>query len=184
MADPSSACDYIHPENLPQECSCRQGVGPHSLVVECLKHFDGTLFNDTIGLKLVVEPCDEHGSSVSLDVTDVNHNIDYPIERVVAGERKIFPVPGLSIMVPQLGHAGIDVVVYIAGNPDQLVLQIGLDACLAVRSSFVCAESLPYLDTAFPWWVMNGTYHFGDLCDGTTTASSNNREEIMPLRIS
>ena len=181
--DPSSACDYIHPENLPQECSCRQGNGPHSLVVECLKTFNGTFFSDTIGLKLVVEPCDELGSSVSLDVTDANYNIDYPIERIVAGEQKIFPIPGLSFMVPELGHVGVDVVVYIAGNPDQLLLQVGLDACVAVRSKFVCAESLPYLDTTFPWWVMNGTYHFGDLCAGTTT-TTRKRSEAMPLRIS
>jgi len=167
---PPPICDRIQP--LPEECACREGSGPHSLVVECLKHFNGTFFNDTIGLKLVVEPCSELGSSVSLDITDVNYNIDYPIEKITAGESKIIPIPGLSIVVPQLGHLGIDAVVYIAGNPDLLILKVGLDACLAVRSKFVCAESLPGLDTAFPWWVMNGTYHFGDMCNSTAPTAA------------
>jgi len=168
----SSACDRIHPENLPDECECRDGNGPHSLVVECLKHFNGTFFNDTIGIKLVVEPCNENGSSVSLDITDVNHNIDFPIERITAGEQKIIPLPGLSVVVPQLGHLGIDAVVAIAGNPDRLFLKVGLDACLVVRERFICAESLPYLDTAFPWWIMNGTYHFGDFCNSTNITTT------------
>ena len=161
-------------------------------MVKCLKHFNGTFFNDTIGLKLVVEPCNERGSSVSLDVTDVNHNIDFPIEQIRAGEQKIIPIPGLSVMVPQLGHLGVDVVVDIAGNPDQLMLQVGLDACLVVRSRNICAESLPGLDTAFPWWVMNGTYHFGDLCDSnklhfttnTTTATTATSDDSAVSRIS
>jgi len=167
-----SACDRIHPEELPEECTCREGHGPHSLVIECLKPFNNTFFNDTIGLKLVVEPCNELGSSVSLEVTDTKHNIDFPISRIRAGENKIIPIPGLSVMVPEVGHVGIDAVVYIAGNPDLLLLKVGLDACLAVRHRFVCAESLPYLNGTLPWWVLSGTYRFGDMCNSTSPTAA------------
>lgn len=166
---PIKPCDRIRPEELPEECTCRDDtLGPHSLVIECLKPFVNAFMNDTIGIKLVVEPCNALGSSISLDITDTAHNIDYPISRIRAGEQQIYPIPGLSVVVPQLGHVGIDAVVFIAGNPDLLLLKVGLDACLAVRTNYICAESLPYLSDLFPWWVLSGTYTFGDMCNNYT----------------
>lgn len=164
----TSTCDVINPEDLPEECKCRDGDSPLSLVIECLKPFDSELFNDTVGLKLTVEPCNEQGSSVSLDITDLERGIDYPISQIRAGEQQIYPIPGLSIAVPQIGHFGVDAVVEIEGNPDKLTIQVGLDACIAVRSKFVCAEVVPGLKDILPWWVLNGTYTFGNMCSNIT----------------
>ena len=139
------ACDRF--DDLPEECACRNGHGAHSLVIECLKPFNSTFLNDTIGIKMEVEPCDPAGSSVSIDVTDTAHGIDFPISSMRAGESKIIPIPGLSLAVPQLGHIGVDTVVDIAGNPDLLLLNIGLDACLAVRHRFICK----FFGSVFTW---------------------------------
>ena len=104
-----SMCERIHPEELPAECLCREKP-PLGLVVECLKVFNSTFFNDTIGLKIDLDPCNPEGSSCSIDVTERNNNIDYPIERIRAGEEQDFPIPGLAVVVPGLGHVGMDVV--------------------------------------------------------------------------
>jgi len=98
-------CEMIHPEDLPPECSCRE-PGRYSLVVECAKRFESTYWNDTIGLKIDLEPCDPDGSKLSIDVTEANRGIDYPVTGIRAGESKNIPIPGLSIVVPGLGHLG------------------------------------------------------------------------------
>jgi hypothetical protein len=88
-----SMCAHIHPEELPEECSCRE-PGKYSLVIECLKTFNSTYFNDTIGMKIDLDPCNEEGAKLSLDVTEKEHDIEYPIAGIRAGESKNIPIPG------------------------------------------------------------------------------------------
>jgi hypothetical protein len=163
------ACERIHPEDLPDECSCSE-PHPLSLVIECTKPFDSMYFNDTIGMKIVIDPCDEQGSSMSLDVTEKEHHIDYKIAGLRAGEEKEIPIPGLSVIVPGLGSLGVDAAVLIMGNVDQLTMKVGLNACAVIRHKNICASSIPGLHTILPWWVLYGTYSFGDLCNATKTA--------------
>ena len=162
--DPTSLCERINPDDLPEECTCSE-PGPYSLVLECLKPFNSTFFNDTIGMKIVINPCDPEGASVSIDVTELNHGIDYPISGIRADEEQDYPIPGLAAIVPGLGHVGLDVAVLVTGNLDSLTLKIGLDACLALAAKTVCASSIPGLNTILPWYVLSGTYKFGDVCD-------------------
>ena len=143
-----------------------------------MKPFNNTFLNDTLGIKLAIEPCDEYGSSISFNITERNHHIDYRVSGIRAGEEMEFPIPGLSIAVPTLGHAGLDVAVLIAGNPDQLTLRIGLDACVVVRTHTICASSIPGLQTFLPWWILSGTYSFGDICNTTTTTTAAAAEAI------
>ena len=89
----SSMCEHIHPDELPEECSCRE-PGPFSLVIECLKTFNSTFLNDTIGMKIDLDPCNEEGAKLSLDVTEKEHGIDYVLAGIVAGESKNIPIPG------------------------------------------------------------------------------------------
>eukprot|EP00934_Nitzschia_sp_Nitz4_P000166 Nitzschia sp. Nitz4//scaffold37_size175936//35973//36698//NITZ4_002030-RA/size175936-processed-gene-0.215-mRNA-1//-1//CDS//3329549740//166//frame0 len=163
-----SLCEHLHPEDLPDECSCRE-PGPYSVVIECLKTFNHTYFNDTIGMKIDLDPCNKDGSRLSLDVTEKDHNIDYPITGIRAGEEKNIPIPGLAIAVPTVGHVGVDAAVLITGNPDSLTLKVGLNACAALAQNVVCASSIPGLHTILPWYVLSGTYTFGDVCNTTMT---------------
>ena len=91
--EPSSMCDHIHPDELPDECSCSE-PGPFSLVIECLKTFNSTVLNDTIGMKIDLDPCNEEGAKLSLDVTEKEHGIDYTLVGISAGESKNIPIPG------------------------------------------------------------------------------------------
>lgn len=160
-----SLCDRLHPKELPRECICREAGNLH-VVVDCIKPFNSTFFNDTIGMSMDIDICNESGSSVTLDVTEKNHNIDFPIEAIRAGEEKNIPIPGLSIIVPPIGSFGVDATVLIAGNPDHLTLKVGLNACLSAgHHREICASSIPGLNTILPFYFINGTYSFGHVCD-------------------
>ena len=164
----TSLCDHLRPEELPEECVCSE-PGPLSLVIACNKKFNSTYFNDTIGMKIDIDPCNSDGSRMTLDITEQDHHIDYTIAGVKAGEEKNIPIPGLSIIVPVVGHLGVDAAVMISGNPDSLMLKVGLNACAVVRDHDVCASSVPGLNRVLPWWVLKGTYSFGDICSNATS---------------
>ena len=160
-----SLCDRLHPEELPQECICREAGNLH-VVVDCIKPFNSTYFNDTIGMSMDIDICNENGSSVTVDVTEKKHHIDFPIEAIRAGEEKNIPIPGLSIIVPAIGSFGVDATVLILGNPDHLTMKIGLNACLSAgHHREICASSIPGLNAIFPFYFINGTYSFGHVCD-------------------
>ena len=70
------------------------------------------------------------------------------------------------MIVPGVGNVGLDVAVLIAGNPDMLRLKIGLDACAQTSTDHVvCASSIPGISNIFPWYILKGTYSFGDMCE-------------------
>ena len=50
--------------------------------------------NDTIGMKIDLDPCNEEGAKLSLDVTEKEHGIDYTLVGISAGESKNIPIPG------------------------------------------------------------------------------------------
>lgn len=157
-------CDHINPDDLPDECSCKDDW-PFSLVIECLKEFNSTYFNDTIGMKIDLDPCNEDGAKLSLDVTEMKHHIEYPIAGIRAGESKNIPIPGLAMIVPGVGNVGVDVAVLIAGNPDKLRLKVGLNACAQLSTDHqLCASGIPGLSNILPWYILEGTYSFGDVC--------------------
>lgn len=167
----SSVCDRIRPDELPEECSCTES-GPYSLVIECHKVFNSTYFNDTIGMKIDLDPCNEEGAKLSLDVTEMDHDIDFPLVGIRAGESKNVPIPGLAMIVPGVGNVGLDVAVLIAGNPDMLRLKVGLNACAQLSTDHqLCASSIPGLSTILPWWVLKGTYSFGDICGSSSVVA-------------
>jgi len=175
-----SMCERLNPETLPEECTCRE-PGHYNVIIECLKYFESP-FNDTIGMKIDLDPCNAEGSKMSVDITEANHNIDFPIAGIRAGEQKNIPIPGLAIAVPGLGDAGIDVAVLILGNPDTLILKVGLNACVTLTSKSICASSIPFLNSILPWYVLSGTYSFGDVCSSRTTMTTTTFGSDLALR--
>jgi len=163
-----TACEIIESHDLPSECKCRQPnlTTKYNLIVECQKEFNSTYFNDTVGFKIDLEPCDPQGSRVSFDITESNYGIDYSLAGIRAGEEKNYPIPGWSIGLPGVGNVGLDATVLLYGNPDLLTVKIGLNACAQVGNNHreICASSLPGLNGVLPWYVMSDTYSFGDFC--------------------
>jgi len=149
---------------LPEECHCHE-PGHHQIKIECLKLFNSTFFNDTIGLVIDLDPCNDEGSKLDVDLIELNHNIHYTIAGISAGDEADYPIPGLAVIVPGVGHIGLDLAVLIEGNPDMLRIQLGLDACIAMPSRTLCAESIPGLNRILPWYVLSGNYTFSDICE-------------------
>jgi len=73
----------------------------------------------------------------------------------------------------------VDLAVYIAGNPDKLIVKVGLNACVAVTDHFVCASSVPGLDRILPWYALKGAYSFGNICNDNSTSSSSSAGGLM-----
>jgi hypothetical protein len=166
---PVSPCDRF--DNLPEECVCSE-LPRHHLEIECLKPFQSPLFNDTVGILMDLDICNAAGSQLDLELIELDYNITYTLAGLHAGEDSNYPIPGWSIIIPGLGHVGMDVAVSIAGNPDMLMIKIGLNACLAFAGHIVCAESIPGLNLILPWYILSGSYSFGDWCETTTTTTA------------
>jgi hypothetical protein len=166
---PVSPCDRF--DNLPEECVCSE-LPRHHLEIECLKPFQSPLFNDTVGILMDLDICNAAGSQLDLELIELDYNITYTLAGLHAGEDSNYPIPGWSIIIPGLGHVGMDVAVSIAGNPDMLMIKIGLNACLAFAGHIVCAESIPGLNLILPWYILSGSYSFGDWCETTTTTTT------------
>lgn len=165
----NSMCAIVEPD-LPQECTCTEdAAGPLSFGVECLKVFNDTMINDTVGIDLTVAPCDKQGSSISLNITEENHGINLQIAGIRAGDEVNLPIPGLSAIVPGIGSIGVDAAIMIFGNPDELTLKVGLNACAMIHTHEVCASAIPGLNMILPWWILKGTYSFGDFCNATSS---------------
>ena len=74
------------------------------------------------------------------------------------------PVPGLSLDVPVLGSAGVNLVARITGSVQELTLSFGLDACGSVLGVETCGADVdPY---RLPVMMLNETYAFGGVCAG------------------
>jgi len=128
----------------------------------CAVSLDG----DKIGIRLDVKPCAEPEAYVNVAVTEANHNLSYSIAGIKAGQEEDIPLPGVSIDIPKVGNAGVDVAVELGGNLDALTISVGVDACVGVGPKEVCGHALaPKL---LPIWLLEGTFHFGSLCGNST----------------
>ena len=83
------------------------------------------------------------------------------------------------MIVPGVGNVGVDVAVLIAGNPDILRLKIGLNACAQLSTDHqLCASSIPGVSNILPWYILKGTYSFGDICGTPSTTRTRISNDI------
>merc|ERR1712032_1789594 len=148
--------------DLPSECNCTdKKLGG---VVNCSVSLLGS---DRISLIADVAPCDDV-AHMDLKVTEQNHQLNYTLAGIAAGQTVYEPIPGLSIDVPEIGNAGVDVVVTIDGSLEKLELKLGLDACAEVHDHKVCVSRLT---SSLPWWVLDGSFHFSNFCKAALAES-------------
>ena len=119
-----TACEAIHPERLPEECICRD-PDKYGLIIECMKPFNSPFFNDTIGMKISIDPCCPEGINISIEIIEKQHDIDFEVAGIKSGDELNIPIPGLSLIIPSIGHFGIDTTVAVYGNLDKLSILIG-----------------------------------------------------------
>ena len=137
------------------------------------------LLDSTIGVKATLAPCDVP-AFISLDITEEKLHIDFPIAALVVGSAKVIPIPGLVIGIPEIGDAGLFAAVKflgacarvlllcrasddppLPGNPSELEIDLGLDACAQVGGFQVCGSALL---SDLPLWILRYAFNFSSIC--------------------
>eukprot|EP00931_Biecheleriopsis_adriatica_P080892 TRINITY_DN54236_c0_g1_i1.p1 TRINITY_DN54236_c0_g1~~TRINITY_DN54236_c0_g1_i1.p1 ORF type:complete len:205 (-),score=45.86 TRINITY_DN54236_c0_g1_i1:90-638(-) len=155
-------CEIVS-KDLPENCNC-SGL-PFGGSVRC-KVF--SLKEDAIDLQFDLAPC-EPPAHVDVKVTEAKHGVNFTVANVAAGEERDIPVPALALDIPKIGNVGLDVSVDIEGNLDSMTLKVGLNACAAILGHKVCGSKLT---EHLPFWVLHGTYHFGDFCKSSAAVAA------------
>ena len=150
-----SVCDIIGPD-LPSACTCApMNLGGR---MTCSVSIIGL---ETIGVVVDMEPCAQP-MNFDIEVTEGDIGIDYKIASLTTGEDSDIPVPGLSVDVPVLGSAGVNMVVKIDGNVGALSLGFGVDACASVLGYEKCGADVD--PAQFPTLLLNSSYSFSGVC--------------------
>eukprot|EP00927_Polykrikos_kofoidii_P075818 TRINITY_DN7229_c0_g1_i1.p1 TRINITY_DN7229_c0_g1~~TRINITY_DN7229_c0_g1_i1.p1 ORF type:complete len:193 (-),score=19.34 TRINITY_DN7229_c0_g1_i1:76-654(-) len=152
---PESLCEVIS-RDLPSNCACTER--PLGGIVTCQIT---TIFNDPIELRADILPCDPV-AHMDLVLTDGRFHKNVTVVTVELGESETFPVPGISLAIPHVGSVGVHVVGRLDGSLQNMLVEIGFDACLKIASHEVCGASLTrYL----PLWILKKEFVFGNLCN-------------------
>ena len=147
-------CSYIAGD-LPQECQCQDGQ-QGQFQIDCTVDF---LDVDTIGFAAAVAPCAQPAEA-QFRITESDAGIDWQ-KTYSAGDTQEFAVPGLTVGIPLVGSAQVELAVGIQGNAQQLQMQLGLDACATVLGYQKCGSDLT---SELPYWVLSGSYDFSGYC--------------------
>lgn len=158
----TNACEIIDLDE--RLCSCTDLLH-QKFVVDCEVplHIKALNFSDTFGIKIIADPCDEP-ASLKIDVVEKMFGIDFPIEKIVAGTELLTPIPGLSMSIPNVGDAAIDLDLAFGGDIDEIELKAGINACVKSSGETICGQDIPYLQDILPIWVIDGKYDFGHVC--------------------
>jgi hypothetical protein len=116
---------------------------------------------DTIGLDLNLSPC-VNPASATLSVTDTKFNIHHELAGLHAGKALQWPIPGLSLSLPDVGEVGVVVDFNIEGNIAELDLSVGLDACGKIVHVGICGSRL---HIGLPLNILSHTFNFSQACD-------------------
>ena len=148
-------CSVVGPD-LPSECQCQQGQNAQ-FQISCQVDF---LDVDEIGLYALFAPCNQPAAA-TFEVTEQDAGIDYK-KQYEGGEAMEFPVPGLTVGIPVVGSAQVELAVDLSGNAEQLSVQLGLDACASVFGYQKCGSDLT---SELPYYVLSEQYDFSNYCE-------------------
>lgn len=99
---------------------------------------------------------------LTLRVAEEKHHIGHTFGPISAEGVKDYPVPGLSVDIPEIGEAGINAALGIDGDVENLKIEIGLDACAKVLGVHKCGEDITHY---LPIWILRKSFSFSSLCD-------------------
>eukprot|EP00444_Apocalathium_aciculiferum_P064737 CAMPEP_0183561712 /NCGR_PEP_ID=MMETSP0371-20130417/96919_1 /TAXON_ID=268820 /ORGANISM="Peridinium aciculiferum, Strain PAER-2" /LENGTH=261 /DNA_ID=CAMNT_0025770279 /DNA_START=67 /DNA_END=852 /DNA_ORIENTATION=+ len=147
-------CDIVS-KSLPASCTCSNK--PIGGTVFCKI---GVLFSDHFGLKADVDPCGDE-AHIDLQVTESRMGINFTMAAIKAGDTEDIPIPGLTVGIPKVGDADVDVAILMQGSLEAFTVKLGVDACAETAGKKVCGADLTkYL----PFWILDGTYSNKGIC--------------------
>jgi hypothetical protein len=151
-----SICEIID-SHLPSKCNCQEFDGDRAQV-NCTINF---LDLDEIRVSATLSPC-SMPAYLTLRVAEEKHHIGHTFGPISAEGVKDYPVPGLSVDIPEIGEAGINAALGIDGDVENLKIEIGLDACAKVLGVHKCGEDITHY---LPIWILRKSFSFSSLCD-------------------
>jgi len=156
-------CAYLA-DIIPSFCTCAQDQTGTQAQISCQVNFVDV---DTIGLIVTLLPC-INPASVSIEVTEADLSIDYLVGNFSAGTNEDIPIPGLDVDIPIIGSVGVNAVVQVDGDAQELDFNLGLDGCITILGYTKCGADLT---SSLPIWVLNGSITLSDLCGGKTVST-------------
>lgn len=114
---------------------------------------------DTVGVQATFTPCAQP-LSMSLDITEADVPIDYPIASLTAGTDEEIPIPGLVWTIVAVS-AQANMAVKIDGNLDAVTISLGVDACASIFGFQKCGSDLT---SDLPIYILNDQFDFSELC--------------------
>ena len=106
---------------------------------------------DEIVFTANLSPCGDPASA-QFEVAESDAGIDWS-KTYSAGDSEEFPIPGLSVAIPVLGDADVELAVDIEGDASALSMNFGLDACITVLGYSKCGSSLT---SELPYYILSG----------------------------
>ena len=106
-------------------------------------------------------PCAQEAEA-EFEVTESDLGIDWT-KSYEAGEAEEFPIPGLTVGIPILGTAQVELAVELDGDASALTVSLGLDACIVSYFGTKCGSDLT---SELPYYALNEQYDFSDYCQG------------------
>ena len=145
--------------HLPSECSCSEQQ--YGASVGCAVDLFG---QDTVGIYADLSLCSAPATADVL-INDTKFHVSKELAGLHAGEAIDFPVPGLSVDIPEIGSVGLDLAFDIEGDLAEMEIKLGLDACGKVLGEKVCGSDLW---NKLPLEVIDHTFNFDSLCKQAT----------------
>ena len=119
------------------------------------------LRSPSAGLTGSFAPCAQEAEA-EFEVTESDLGIDWT-KSYEAGEAEEFPIPGLTVGIPILGTAQVELAVELDGDASALTVSLGLDACIVSYFGTKCGSDLT---SELPYYALNEQYDFSDYCQG------------------
>lgn len=162
--------------DLPSECTCSDSQGGLAGIVQCSIDVLG---EETITVKANIEPC-HSPMEVQFEVSESALGIDWHYT-LDAGINKEIAIPGLSISIPGIASAGINAVLALDGNVDDLDVQLGIDVCGSVI--IIGEECGSDISDALPIWILDEEFNFGSVCGSKGVKPFNNMATITNIDV-
>lgn len=159
-SDFASLCSIVA-DDLPSYCNCTDLDLGATLTCSV-----DMLDIETVGVEAILAPC-ATTAHMDLDIFETDLGINHTIAGVSAGEEKDIPIPGLDIDIPVVGNAGVNVAVEFGGNPSEVHVKLGLDACIDLP--IVGEHCGSAVTSELPIWLLSGTYDFSSICSSDAT---------------
>jgi hypothetical protein len=118
---------------------------------------------DTVGFIADLEPC-ANPAFIDIEITEADAGVDYKLADLKAGTSEDVPIPGLDLVIPLVGSAGVVADIKVSGNADAFQLNLGLDACITSPLGKECGSDL--VPTGLPVEIIQGDFSFGSVCGG------------------